>query len=406
MNLPAEAVIIAGTKRYDASSKGQSVLEAHELLNAAGRSGRAGFRPEGIVVVITDKPISFQATDKGKELLGDFHSLRKSIFAKEDQCLHVIDPIQLMLDAISQSQQVPLGTPAYFLNRLPAEERQAEKASVKLLSRTLGFFLAKKRSEDQAYKSKIELAAATRNQMLISTPAVTWMDRLASSNGLPAIVFQQLGLDLSADPHAATRSVTDWIKWIFWWFGKHPLLCNRLLRMKPLEQVFGKSSLNKGISKSILTDLESMTLKFINGAKLIEIESLLPTRPGGVGTCHRTRNFIQSVGLDLSYTLGLIPQTHRALHASSEDVKTPLAMGVASACVRAGFCCPEQLAVSIRLKSEKLMEEQTTRVGVHEFYRKILPSLSPSDGFENFKSLQARVSAVVNVELEFGSIES
>jgi hypothetical protein len=42
MNLPSEVVIIAGDSRFDPAANRMEQLEAHELLNAAGRAGRAG----------------------------------------------------------------------------------------------------------------------------------------------------------------------------------------------------------------------------------------------------------------------------------------------------------------------------------------------------------------------------
>lgn len=42
MNLPAEIVIIAGDSRFDLKAEKMQALEAHEVLNAAGRAGRAG----------------------------------------------------------------------------------------------------------------------------------------------------------------------------------------------------------------------------------------------------------------------------------------------------------------------------------------------------------------------------
>src|SRR3546814_13403972 len=41
MNLPSEVVIISGDSRFDSGIDKMQKLEAHELLNAAGRAGRA-----------------------------------------------------------------------------------------------------------------------------------------------------------------------------------------------------------------------------------------------------------------------------------------------------------------------------------------------------------------------------
>lgn len=48
MNLPSEVVIIAGDSRFNQDANRMERLEAHELLNAAGRAGRAGEVSQGI----------------------------------------------------------------------------------------------------------------------------------------------------------------------------------------------------------------------------------------------------------------------------------------------------------------------------------------------------------------------
>ena len=57
INLPADIVLIAGSSRYDQQTQGQERIEAHEILNAAGRAGRAGFRSHGTAILIPTKII-------------------------------------------------------------------------------------------------------------------------------------------------------------------------------------------------------------------------------------------------------------------------------------------------------------------------------------------------------------
>ena len=62
LNLPAIAVIIAGSRIGD--PRGDDPLHIQrrkfsQLLNAAGRAGRAGFANQGLVVAIPDTPVTF-----------------------------------------------------------------------------------------------------------------------------------------------------------------------------------------------------------------------------------------------------------------------------------------------------------------------------------------------------------
>jgi replicative superfamily II helicase len=55
MNLPSEVVIISGDSRFDPDADKMKKLEAHELLNAAGRAGRAGEGAQGFVLLVPSK---------------------------------------------------------------------------------------------------------------------------------------------------------------------------------------------------------------------------------------------------------------------------------------------------------------------------------------------------------------
>src|SRR3546814_12217658 len=66
MNLPSEVVIISGDSRFDSGIDKMQKLEAHELLNAAGRAGRAGEGAQGFVLLVPSKVIDFY--DKQNEI--------------------------------------------------------------------------------------------------------------------------------------------------------------------------------------------------------------------------------------------------------------------------------------------------------------------------------------------------
>ena len=66
LNLPAIAVIIAGSRIGDPRGQDKKDVQRRkfsQLLNAAGRAGRAGFANQGFVVAIPDKPVSFDGVE-------------------------------------------------------------------------------------------------------------------------------------------------------------------------------------------------------------------------------------------------------------------------------------------------------------------------------------------------------
>ncbi|MCD7100719.1 DEAD/DEAH box helicase [Pseudoclavibacter sp. 13-3] len=52
MNFPSEFVIITSDRRFDTATNSRARVESHELLNAAGRAGRAGAHANALVLVI------------------------------------------------------------------------------------------------------------------------------------------------------------------------------------------------------------------------------------------------------------------------------------------------------------------------------------------------------------------
>jgi replicative superfamily II helicase len=58
LNLPAQLAVLAGDKRA-AEQGGREDLEAHEILNAAARAGRAGHLANGVVLLVPEPIIAF-----------------------------------------------------------------------------------------------------------------------------------------------------------------------------------------------------------------------------------------------------------------------------------------------------------------------------------------------------------
>lgn len=97
MNFPSELVIIAEDSRFDEAKDRREVLQAQELLNAAGRAGRACQNANGIVLVIPGKVVGIDIDDA--KIGGHWAELRK-VFGQSDQCLEIDDPLTAILDRI------------------------------------------------------------------------------------------------------------------------------------------------------------------------------------------------------------------------------------------------------------------------------------------------------------------
>ena len=79
LNLPATAVVIAGTRiGYDRNQTSEIIEQRQraQLLNAAGRAGRAGFANQGLVVAVTDRPKVVQASLSVSRMRNDLNYLQ------------------------------------------------------------------------------------------------------------------------------------------------------------------------------------------------------------------------------------------------------------------------------------------------------------------------------------------
>lgn len=116
INLPAEAVVIAGDDRWtgEMDEGGMQPLAVHELLNAAGRAGRAGHYAHGIVIDLPGKVLTVEERDGSYEVTGLDHIM--SLFGLPDQCLDVVDPITQVIDRI-QAVGVDADVSEYVVRR-------------------------------------------------------------------------------------------------------------------------------------------------------------------------------------------------------------------------------------------------------------------------------------------------
>ncbi|WDQ17041.1 DEAD/DEAH box helicase [Rhodopirellula sp. P2] len=401
MNLPAEAVIIAGVRRFDASVKRPIMMNAHDLLNATGRSGRAGHRPEGIVLLLTDDLIVHSLSDNVHQLTEEWFELIREVFSHDDQCLSIEDPIEIMLDSLQLLDALPSGTPSYFVNRLPLPNEQNEAA--RLLSKSLGAYKAAKEEEQANYQVMIDLAVARRREFILSEPERHWLDQLASTNGIAAVIIKSLADEFPSQERATEMGVIDWVDHVFEWAKRHPKFATNRFDRESLETVLGKLVLPKDaevVDASCFEHLRGLFHRYIDGSTLVEIQRHCPkasTQNAKLGFCHRARKLTQRTSMDVSVLLGLLPQIYRDQIAPAErgGLKTPTALAVASACARNGLNSPEQLATALIAPKVPRYSHGATRRGIHQLFRDISPFLIEGEPHEAFAEVRKRVKVAV-----------
>jgi superfamily II DNA/RNA helicase len=233
MNLPSEVVIISGDSRFDPDAGKMKKLEAHELLNAAGRAGRAGEGAQGCVLLVPSKVIDFD--NLSNKINGHWMELQ-AIFEQADQCLIIDDPLQTVLDQIHDGI-TKSGTASYLLSKLPLAMAGAEEdPAATLLKRTFAAYRAGLRGDQAWIQSRVNAALAAR-----ATPELPekekWIEQVAGSTGLAVALLQRLVelLDAGAFDGGAIEIVAALSAWL----DTKPIMLMDLVRPDSLEELFG-----------------------------------------------------------------------------------------------------------------------------------------------------------------------
>ncbi len=141
INLPADIVLIAGSSRYDQQTQGQERIEAHEILNAAGRAGRAGFRSHGTAILIPSKIIMME----NNSINNIWGELREEVFSKGDRCLVINDPIGNFMTDTEQEQ-----------NNIVNRFHGAKESVTKYLQKSLFAYQMQKKGKEEAFQKMLD----------------------------------------------------------------------------------------------------------------------------------------------------------------------------------------------------------------------------------------------------------
>jgi hypothetical protein len=209
LNLPAHIAILAGDKRADPDDGGREALEAHEILNAAARAGRAGHLANGVVLLIPEAVLDFGTDNR---LSADLVGKLQSILPEDDRCVEIGDPLQIILDRIA-TQPTPDRDVEYALNRLsttiaPEGTESAARARFDV-ARSFAAFAAAESHRTAIFDRRIVslgAALAARND----PPNDITLLELAAQSGAPISVLEKLQDALKAEA-VLPNSIEAWV---------------------------------------------------------------------------------------------------------------------------------------------------------------------------------------------------
>lgn len=387
MNLPSEIVIIAGDSRFDPEADKLALLEAHELLNAAGRAGRAGERSQGFVLVIPSRVIPFDE-DTGK--IGVHWATLKNIFEQSDQCLTIDEPMTALLDSIHLGI-VNHGMPAYLLSKLPISTGEdPHDASKALLSRTFAAFRANRQGRQDWVESRIAAAVAAQEVLDNGEPA-QWIDLVSGSTGVSVQNLQ--GIQELLESGALDGDAFPTIDALLNWIGEMPERLLDLMRPENLEVLLGepykKLETDREKGDFALPKIRRLLPLWMAGKPLCEIERDFLGKVD-VGLCKHARHFSLRVVPDLAFIAGLPARIFltraKAEQAEGEELsEPPLVLATLQSIIREGCDSPEALAARINLG------RSYSRVAARTLYNKYIPYIPPRQPEENFELTRQRL---------------
>jgi hypothetical protein len=389
MNLPSHVVIIAGDSKFDEENKQLAQMKAHDLLNAAGRAGRAGQSSYGLVLVIPSIVVDI---DDSNNRIGKHWKDLQGIFSQSDQCLDIEDPLEAILDSIQEFGEHADIEAGYLLRRLPISTQAADidGPAKALLQKSFAAFKLRKQGQQDQVNDLISHALRARGKLQELDEEPDWADKMAANYGAPSLVLRELKSRLETSPPVG-RTTLDWFTWTAAWLRDRPILISQMTRRESLDGYMGEpvKSLEDDEERGKLAVdalLESLKM-WIFGHTLTELQKL--KQIAHPKHCEQARRFVLRVLPDLAYVFSLPELVRRHLAAEDwslqMDELASVELEKLGSCVREGYDTVEKLALA------KVRSAAASRVSVHRQWSEMEWWIAPKVPGETWPELFERI---------------
>jgi len=371
LNLPAELAILAGDKRSGEAGQREE-LEAHELLNAAGRAGRAGHLANGVVILVPEPIITFHPS---RELPDDVIEKLRSVLPEDDRCITLKDPLEVVLDRVMAGAFSDRDV-RYTVNRLAAlSAADGAIAPDNLLLRSFAAYRARQRHEEAAYMTKVQVLWGAARAVIEHEPDVSVV-LLASQSGMAIDLLDRLRQRLVAEAGALPTSIPDWLEWILDWLRTDADARRDLLddTSRAVNNSTGRSA-DSALDGNAVEALKGAARAWLEGKPLNEIERLLGGAPFGAKQTQRllprAREFVGTVvPRGLSFIASVVARLVEELQLiEQQPALDPSILGNLSGAIRRGFDTVAKLEYANTHRS------LVGRVEVHRAYQKGIDEL-------------------------------
>ncbi len=385
INLPAEAVIIAGDDRWTAD--GSETLAVHELLNAAGRAGRAGHYAHGIVIDLPGKVFSVRSSSR--DITFDGLDQVMKLFGSPDQCLDIVDPITQVIDRIAIAG-VDSDIGEYLVRKIGGVDDNTLR---KVLGATLGNALFSERDQ------RVEVQA-----LLLKTVA-SEIDNAANTNQLDTEIWSELARQAGVSPvilatvAAILPEVDTFEDWSFknlldyhiqlllgypgMLFGFVDPQSSDLSRIMPRRsQTINGQTVYEGVrgwEQRWQNALQDSLPQWLSGQPLNVIGNSLHTHreaKGHVKAIQLGRRFALQAAGGLGYGVSLVAQVFERKYSEKASPTLLSWLRLIAGCVREGFDDPDKLLLFWYLR--RSAPGLYPRVCVHQIFHEIVRGQLPS----------------------------
>jgi hypothetical protein len=381
MNLPAQLVLLAGDKRHDAS--GRSPLESHEILNAAGRAGRAGHLANGVVLLIPEPVAGFNAASIPDEVA--LQKL-KAILPPGDQCLEIEDPLGDVLDRITLGDSEDVAV-QYVTNRLLGEFEQSEgpDAALSLLRKSLAGFQAKRAGNQEQFEMRLSKLGGLLS--VVHSEADRPIVAIAAASGLSQPALLAVRDRILEDFEQLPTSIVGWTSWFIDFISQDSNSASQLLgdELSLLKYLARGVKSGPPLEDSDFARIRTGLVAWLEGRPFVDIEVALGVAPSKVGCCMRARDLaLKAMNRNLYIIISAIADVAAAVRSAiNPDEVRPAYLRVLGYALRKGLNTPEKVAYSL------LAKKSQSRVQLHaDFGKKLGEVDSPSDAtFDQVLSL-------------------
>lgn len=393
MNFPSELVIIAEDSRFEAEANKREVLEAQELLNAAGRAGRAGQNSNGIVLVIPGRVVGINL---GDAKIGRHWMTLRKVFGQSDQCLEIDDPISAILDRIHSKAVNASDLQRYVISRLANGGLEAS------LNKTLGGYKARQSGNHDWIETRVAAAVAFNKEQEPESEDELAVHQVSSTLGIALPVVSKLAEDLSSEVVAKNRNIKDWRVWLFDWIAANPNLFDQAFRPSSINELFGGEFAmledSNERAERALPVLRDLTKRWMTGETIREIQLALGTKEQDLKRCVDARKFVLRVVPELAYLFGL--PAFLVQRRSKDEVELSSSLAKLGACVRQGYRSVEQAALAYYMRNEKLARRATMRQ-----FKLVKPYLKAAPIGETWDQTVSRVESAIIAEINARSLD-